>query len=67
MAKTPLVENGLVVGTGSDKYESKNPISQYLLRQFDSSIAELVKKAPLSVGFHEMRWIRLHASKLKDQ
>ncbi len=45
MAKTPLVENGLVVGTGSDKYESKNPISQYLLRQFDSGIAELVKKA----------------------
>ena len=45
MAKTPLIEEGLVVGTGSDKYESKNPISQYLLRQFDSSIAELVKIA----------------------
>jgi 2-polyprenyl-3-methyl-5-hydroxy-6-metoxy-1,4-benzoquinol methylase len=45
MAKTPLVENGLVVGTGSDKYESKNPLAQYLLRQFDNSIAELVKIA----------------------
>lgn len=45
MAKIPLVENGLVVGTGSDKYESKNPLAQYLLRQFDNSIAELVNIA----------------------
>jgi len=45
MAKMPIIEDGLVVGTGSDKYESKNPISQYLLRQFDSSIAELVSIA----------------------
>lgn len=45
MAKTPLIEDGLVVGTGSDKYESKNPLAQYLLRQFDQSIAELVQMA----------------------
>lgn len=45
MAKIPLVENGLVVGTASDKYESKNPLAQYLLRQFDNSIAELVNIA----------------------
>ncbi len=45
MAKTPIVENGLVVGTGSDKYESKNPLAQYLLRQFDRGIADLVKIA----------------------
>jgi len=45
MAKTPLIEEGLVVGTGSDKYESKNPLAQYLLRQFDNSIAELVNIA----------------------
>lgn len=45
MTKTPLVEDGLVVGTASNKYESKNPISQYLLRQFDQSIADLVKIA----------------------
>ncbi|WP_428355659.1 class I SAM-dependent methyltransferase [Methyloprofundus sp.] len=45
MAKTPLIEDGLVVGTGSDKYETKNPLAQYLLRQFDNSIAELVKMA----------------------
>lgn len=45
MAKIPIIEDGLVVGTGSDKYESKNPILQYLLRQFDNSIAELVEIA----------------------
>ncbi|GAW86677.1 conserved hypothetical protein [Bathymodiolus platifrons methanotrophic gill symbiont] len=42
MARIPIIEDGLVVGTGSDKYESKNPLAQYLLRQFDNSIAELV-------------------------
>ncbi len=45
MAKTPIVEDGLVVGTASNKYESKNPISQYLLRQFDQRIADLVQQA----------------------
>lgn len=45
MAKKPIVEDGLVVGTASNKYESKNPLSQYLLRQFDQSIADLVKIA----------------------
>lgn len=45
MSKTPIVEDGLVVGTASDKYESKNPISQYLLKQFDQSIADLVQQA----------------------
>lgn len=45
MAKIPLIEEGLVVGTGSDKYETKNPLAQYLLRQFDKSIAELVNLA----------------------
>lgn len=57
MAKTPIIEDGLVVGTGSDKYESKNPIAQYLLRQFDQSIADLVKlakpKTILEVGCGE--------------
>lgn len=44
MAKSPIVENGLVVGTGSDKYETKNPIAQYLLRGFDQSIERFVKQ-----------------------
>ena len=57
MAKIPLVEDGLVVGTGSDKYESKNPLAQYLLRQFDNSIAECINiaqpKTVLEVGCGE--------------
>jgi len=57
MAKIPIVEDGLVVGTGSDKYESKNPLAQYLLGQFDNSIAECIKiaqpKTVLEVGCGE--------------
>ena len=37
----PLVENGIVVGTGSDKYEQKNPLVRWALRQFDRALAEL--------------------------
>ncbi len=39
--KTPLIENGIVVGTGSDKYETKNPLAQYMLKTFDDAVAEL--------------------------
>lgn len=39
--KRPLVENGIVVGTGSDKFEQKNPIVQWALRGFDKVIVEL--------------------------
>lgn len=40
--KQPLIENGIVVGTGSDKFEQKNPLVQWALRGFDESITELV-------------------------
>ncbi|WP_250125043.1 class I SAM-dependent methyltransferase [Chroococcidiopsis sp. CCMEE 29] len=40
--KTPLVEDGIVVGTGSNKYEIRNPVGRFLLHQFDQSIAELI-------------------------
>jgi 2-polyprenyl-3-methyl-5-hydroxy-6-metoxy-1,4-benzoquinol methylase len=39
--KQPIVENGVVVGTGSDKFEQKNPIVQWALRGFDRAILEL--------------------------
>ncbi|GAB4356752.1 MAG: hypothetical protein Kow0060_09670 [Methylohalobius crimeensis] len=39
--KTPLIENGVVVGTGSDKYETKNPLARRLLAQFDQSVGQL--------------------------
>lgn len=42
--KIPLVEDGIVVGTGSDKYQLKNPLAQYLLQQFDKNIAELAQQ-----------------------
>lgn len=40
MKKTLRVENGVVVGTASDKYESRNPIARYLVNGFDTTIAE---------------------------
>ncbi|MUL36688.1 class I SAM-dependent methyltransferase [Gloeocapsopsis dulcis] len=53
----PLVEDGIVVGTGSNKYEMKNPVGRYLLYQFDRAIAELVSqinpKTILEVGCGE--------------
>ncbi len=39
--KTPLVENGIVVGTGSDKYETRNPLARYLLKQFERAVGDL--------------------------
>ncbi len=55
--KTPLIENGIVVGTGSDKYETKNPVARYLLKTFDQAVAELAAsvspKAILEVGCGE--------------
>ena len=39
--KTPLIENGIVVGTGSDKYETKNPLARYLLRNFERAVGDL--------------------------
>jgi 2-polyprenyl-3-methyl-5-hydroxy-6-metoxy-1,4-benzoquinol methylase len=42
--KQPLVENGIVVGTSSGKYELKNPIARYLLNGFDNAILELAHK-----------------------
>lgn len=38
----PLVEDGVVVGTASNKYQMKNPIARYLLDGFDSTIKSLV-------------------------
>lgn len=40
-AKTPLIENGVIVGTASNKYELKNPIARYLLAQFSHAIVDL--------------------------
>jgi len=42
--KSPLIENGIVVGTGSNKYQMRNPIGQLLLKQFSRTIAEIVRE-----------------------
>lgn len=55
--KTPLIENGIVVGTGSDKYETKNPLAQYMLKTFDRTVGELAgsirPKSILEIGCGE--------------
>ncbi len=44
-----IVDDGVVAGTG-DKYQTRNPLSKYLIRQFDENIAALVRKvAPKTV------------------
>ncbi|MES1026054.1 methyltransferase domain-containing protein [Gloeocapsa sp. BRSZ] len=40
----PLIEDGVVVGTGSNKYEMRNPVGKYLLYQFDQAITKLVSQ-----------------------
>ncbi|MEY3869719.1 MAG: hypothetical protein RLZZ338_3610 [Cyanobacteriota bacterium] len=55
--KSPLIENGIVVGTGSNKYQMRNPIGQILLKNFDRALSDLIKplnpKTILEVGCGE--------------
>jgi len=39
--KKLLLENGVVIGTASDKYESSNPIARRMVMGFDRAISEL--------------------------
>lgn len=44
-----IVDDGVVAGTG-DKYQTRNPLSRYLIHQFDGQIAALIRKiAPKKV------------------
>ncbi len=43
MNKAPLVENGIVVGTSSDRHSSKNPVIQFIQGLFDQSISTLTQ------------------------
>ena len=40
--KQPRIENGIVVGTASNKYETKNPIARYAIAQLLDSVAGFV-------------------------
>lgn len=56
-----IKEDGVVVGNTYDKYGSRNPLVQYIMRGFERSLADLVKKsAPGSIhelGCGEGRWV----------
>jgi SAM-dependent methyltransferase len=38
----PMIEDGVVVGTGSNKFESPNPIVRWAVRQFDQAVIEMI-------------------------
>jgi SAM-dependent methyltransferase len=42
-AREPRIENGIVVGTASNKYQNKNPFVQWALRGFDAAIMTLAR------------------------
>ena len=59
-----LTEGGIVVGNTYDKYNSRNPIVQHLMRGFEQSLSALVAKVEPSVihevgcgeGYWTLRW-----------
>lgn len=59
-----LKEDGIVVGNTYDKYGSRNPIVQWIMRGFDASLSELVSRAePTTIhevgcgeGYWVLRW-----------
>src|SRR5690606_37775951 len=59
-----LVEDGVVVGNNYDKYNSRNPIVQQLMRGFEQSLAALVAQVhPREIhevgcgeGYWTLRW-----------
>lgn len=63
MKKPILLEDGVVVGTASNKYQMKNPIARYLLNGFDSTILDLTSdlnpKSITEVGCGEGHVTRL--------
>ena len=56
-----MQEDGVVVGNTYDKYGSRNPVVQWIMRGFEQSLADLVAKAaPASIhefGCGEGRWV----------
>jgi len=60
---SPKIKDGVVVGTSSDKYESKNPLAIHLVKGFDRAISELAAHAApkrvLEVGCGEGHIVKL--------
>lgn len=63
MTKNIRIEDGLVIGTAGDKYQSKNPIARYMVREFDRAVMELAAQADpktiLEVGCGEGHVVEL--------
>ncbi len=57
------IEDGLVIGTAGNKYESKNPIARLLVRGFDDAVSQLAAQAApqtiLEVGCGEGHVVQL--------
>jgi len=45
MPEGPRIENGIVVGTASNKYEMRNPIARALVAGFDRAVGQLARRA----------------------
>lgn len=71
MASRVRIEDGLVIGTSSDKYESKNPLARWLVQQFDYAVSELATQADprsiLEVGCGEGHIVQLLLEATKAQ
>lgn len=61
--RAPLVENGVVVGNATDKYEASNPITRFLVGNFCRAVGDLAGRvapeAILEVGCGEGHITRL--------
>lgn len=59
----PRVEDGLVVGTGSDKYQTRNPVARYVIDQLLNTVADFAHavepQSILEVGCGEGNITRL--------
>ncbi|NQX88529.1 MAG: class I SAM-dependent methyltransferase [Halioglobus sp.] len=47
---SPRIEDGVVVGTGSDKYQTKNPVARYAIKQLLQTVSDFsAKTQPSSI------------------
>jgi SAM-dependent methyltransferase len=63
MASNIRIEDGLVIGTSSDKYDSANPLARWLVGRFDAAVSDLAARADpetvLEVGCGEGHIVEL--------
>ncbi|WP_185982854.1 class I SAM-dependent methyltransferase [Aureimonas mangrovi] len=63
MSSKVRIEDGLVIGTASDKYDSGNPLARWLVGQFDAAVSDFARQADpktvLEVGCGEGHIVEL--------